>query len=735
LPLLGAVLASLAMGAAAPPSAADAAPMDAASVEAASVDAASIRLALASADTDTRLEQILDGSARVGFNPILARGTVVAADPAHPLWLRLRVEVPDDGRPRVVLLPRQGLASLRMFEAGPPVRLLAQAGVGVAPDARWPDRFALAVGGSGRQTLYMQAVGHGWLDLQPQLEEVGRAQSEAAATSRAFDLLYASLFLLGVAALVRRGMSGDRTLRVAAAAFACLGASLVANQHLQLRLGGIALADLALLAPAGWIFACTTLLWATQQYAGLEKNYPEVARAMDRAGFALLALALAVLFLPARWLPLAQLGALGVLGLTALSCAGSLMFDNRQWRWVATLLWFVLVGALAALWLAMQQVIPESPWARRGFEFVLALQLANYLLLPWGRQLWLRRSRRRQAATVELSAEQKIAHARDWMISSLQSGIETGADGDMEWIAYRRLMGGLKSVLPQTGAAVIAMNYHNEDLLLSEPKLAEPRFQMLLAQRGSLLKNLSRSMGPQQIGLDFNGPEGPLQQVLLAVIPLPIERPGWGLLVIERSPQVSYSDDELALCTEFAALATTAGDEAAEAMQRRRGREIDRESGAYRPEMLESLLQRAHALAMQKRRPLSVMRLAIDGYAALPPELAAEAIRIVADLVRDESEYGESLGRTAPDGFLVLLPGRPIGDARALGERLCAAVRKLALPVTEDSNLGVSIGVSQMHSSERLTGPLLDRAARALGKARQYGGNQVQAIAGANSTP
>ncbi len=695
-------------------------------------DQPSLRLAIASADAGTALDDIVDGRARVGFNPILSRGQVVQADPAQALWLRLRLDLPDDGKARVLVLPRQGLASLRMFDAGPPARLLGQAGAGIAPDSRWPDRFALRVDGTGQQTFYLQATGQGWLDLQPQLLEADDAQAAVAEASQAFDMLYVAFFLVGLAAVLRRGFAGERTLRVAAASVACLGASLVANQHLQLRLGALELADLTMLAPAAWVIACATLLWATQQYAGLGKNYPEVALALDRSGFALLAVGLVVLLLPVRWLGAVQLGAFGTLGLTSLACAGALMFDNRQWRWVATLLWFVLAGALAALWLAMQQVLPDSLWARRGYQFVLALQLANYLLLPWGRQWWLRRAQQREVSQVELSAEQKIAHARDWMISSLQSGIESGADGDMEWIAYRRLMGGLKSVLPQTGAAVIAMNYHNEDLLLSEPKTAEARFQMLLAQRGSLLKNLSRSMGPQQIGVDFTGPEGPLQQVLLAVIPLPIERPGWGLLLIERSPQVSYSEDELAMCTEFAALATTAGDEAAEAMQRRRTREIDGESGAYRAGMLDALLQRAHALATQKRRPLSVMRLAIDGHDALPPELGAEAIRIVADLVRDECEYGESLGRIAPDGFLVLLPGRPMGDARALGERLCAAVRKLALPVSEDKNLGISIGVSQMHSSERLTGPLLDRAARAQGKAQQYGGNQVQAIASVN---
>ncbi|MBC7657432.1 MAG: GGDEF domain-containing protein, partial [Frankiaceae bacterium] len=329
-------------------------------------------------------------------------------------------------------------------------------------------------------------------------------------------------------------------------------------------------------------------------------------------------------------------------------------------------------------------------------------------------------------------AEQKIAHAREWMIRSLQAGMENSSDeGDMKWIAYRRLMGGLKPVLPQTAAAVIAMNYHNEDLLLVEPKSAEARFQMLLAQRGSLLKNLSRSLAPQQIGVDFVGPDGPLQHVQLAVIPLPIERPGWGVLVIERSTNVSYSDPELDLCTEFAALATTAGDEAATVMQLRQATEIDPESGVYRREMTEQLLRRAHESAALKHKPLSLLRVCIDGFESIPGEASASVARVVADILRDEIDYGETIARVEPDQLLVLLSGRPIGEARALAERICAAVRKLALPMADDKSVSLSVGVSQMLMGERTPQLALERAMRALAKARQYGGNQVQAVAGA----
>jgi len=444
------------------------------------------------------------------------------------------------------------------------------------------------------------------------------------------------------------------------------------------------------------------------------------------------AIGLVMLFMPESFLPQLQVVSTVLLALTALICAAALSYDTRKWRWGPIVLWLAFALVLMAVPLAMMQVLNASILARRGFELVLALQLAIYLVLPLIRQRQQVRAKLKPGGQETQSAEEKIAHAREWMISSLQAGIANSADdSEMEWIAYRRLMGGLKTVLPQTAAAVIAMNYHNEDLLLVEPKTAEPGFQLLLAQRASLLKNLSRSMAPQQVGIDFTGPDGTPQHILLAVIPLPIERPGWGVLVIERSSKATYSDDELDLCTEFAALATTAGDEAAVAMQVRQANEIDAESGVYKREMIDQLYRQAHEQALKQRKPLSILRICMDGFGALPADASAKLMRRLADLIRDEIDYGDTIGRFTEDEFLVLLHGRSIGDARALAERICAAVRKLALPAADGATLQVSVGVSHMQPGERTAQFLLERAAKALAKARQYGGNQVQAIAGA----
>jgi len=428
-------------------------------------------------------------------------------------------------------------------------------------------------------------------------------------------------------------------------------------------------------------------------------------------------------------LPHLQVFGLCMLLLTAAVCSVSMFFDPRHWRWTMLLAWSGVLVALLALPMSWVQLMPETLLARRGYQLLLALLLACYLLLPWVRQALRSRAMAQRAVVVEPSAEEKIAHAREWLMSSLQAGMEAAAGSDMEWIAYPRLMAGLKPVLPQSAAAVIAMNYHNEDLLLVDPADAEPRFRMLLSQRASLLKNLSRSLGPQQIVIDFDGPEGPLPHVMLAVIPLPIDRPGWGALVIERAQEDTYSEAELDLCTEFAALATTAADEAGEAMELKHVREVDADSGGFRADMLDTQLARASEVSIQKRKPLGIMRVAIDGYDKLAPEGVPALARSVANTIREEIDFGEAIVRRTADEFVVLLAGRAAGEIRALGERICAEMQRHPLPGA-DGPLTVSIGAALMLPGERTPQMVMERSARALVKSQSYGGNQAQMVAG-----
>ena len=691
-----------------------------------------LRLAVLEADEKVRLPEILSGHARLGFSPLLRPGYSVFAQPGQIVWLRVRADVPDDGRPLYLSLPRQAIERMRVYSANAPDQALAETGIERQPkEIRWPDALILPMPSdpTGTSTVYLEVRGSGLLNLQPQLLDDEQVQDEAGSARMLYQLLYGSLLLIGVLAVIRRWTKGESGYRLAQAAFACLAAALVDANHLQFAVGGTPLSARPHLPIALWLLACATLLRATAQYAGHEKNTPELARGLEIGAWALGGLALGALFVPMDRLALLQIGGLATLALAALVCCVALFLDPRHWRWTPMMIWVGVLLALLALPLSHAQLLPMTPLVRRGFQVMLAMLLGSYLVLPWVRQALRERAKVRRAIVVEPSAEEKIAHAREWLMSSLEAGMQTAAEADMEWIAYRRLMAGLKPVLPQTAAAVIAMNYHDEDLLLVEPPSAEARFRMLLTQRASLLKNLSRSLAPQQIEIDFDGPEGPLDHVMLAIIPLPVERPGWGALVIEREKTAIYSDAELDLCAEFAALATTAADEAAEVMQARHAAEIEPESGAYRPEMIDALLQRAMEMSIQKRKPVSVLCVEIDNFDKLDEGVRPALVRSVCDTLRDEIDFGETIGRRAPDQFLVLLGGRAAGEVRGLAERICSEMRRHPLPGA-DGPLTVSIGCAQMNAGERNPQMMIERADKALAKARAYGGNQPQMVLG-----
>lgn len=319
--------------------------------------------------------------------------------------------------------------------------------------------------------------------------------------------------------------------------------------------------------------------------------------------------------------------------------------------------------------------------------------------------------------------------ARERLLASLDSGLQNAADGDLKWIAFRRLLDGLKPVLPQTSAAVVAMHFHGENLLQVEPKDAEARYRELLGQRSTLLKNLSRLRAPQQIGIDFDGPEGPLDQVQLAIIPLPVEKPGWGALLVERQANVTYSDSELALCAEFAAMAMMAGEEAANKLKDQRNADTDPATGVYRREPLDQLLQGQLDKARQKQTPLCVLCVLVDQMGRLREtggeESAIAGLRPVAELLREESDYGDLLGRAGPDGFLLVSPGKALMQARDYADKLRAAVARMAVDPRISAALTVSIGVAQSAGNERDARTLVERAAKVAQIAAKNGGNQI----------
>lgn len=691
-------------------------------------------LAVKETPAGTTLDDILSGRAQPGFTPVLTPGFEFDARAGRETWVRIRTDLPPapDGGWRLGInrVPLDRI--VLVLPDGAPV---AEAGFFAVrgEETPWPATFYLAVPGelSGPTDLYLRLEGRVRGGLHVSLQDASSARSDEAAARRYFRFVYGLLLAVAALSLVRH-LDEPRAgaLAVGGAALATWLACLGVNGHVY------SLPELALLGYLGAVVPQALLLLgagplvlATRYYSGLSKSAPELVPWMRGLGWLMIAAAVYGLVVSSTPPHLLQIMAWVGYSLAGLACLLMLLLDARGYRWLPILALVATAGAVLLRHLAQAQVLPASLYNLYGWQLALAVTVAMFLVLPWVRARMQRWNQHKRSQVREPTAEEKIAVARARLVESLQAGLANAADGDLKWIAFRRLLDGLKPVLTQTSAAVVAMHYHGEDLLQVEPRDAENRYRNLLSQRATLLKNLSRLRAPQQVGIDFDGPDGPLEQVQLAVIPLPIPKPGWGALLVERRADVTYTDAELALCAEFAAVAIVAGDEAATTVNARRDADTDLPTGALRTEPLLRHLAKLMDTARQQQQPLTLLCVAVDQLPTLRESgggVGAEAgLRAVADLLREEADYGDLLGRSGPDGFLLVAPGRALLKSRDYAEKLRGAVSRMAVDPRVTAGLTVSIGIAQAGHDERDPAALFARATRVAQIAGKNGGNQI----------
>jgi diguanylate cyclase (GGDEF)-like protein len=697
----------------------------------------SFELAVMETPIGTPLADILSGRAQPGFTPLLTPGLKFDTQPDRALWLRIRTTLPpgpsENWRLDLVRVPLDHVR-LRLPPDG---TVVAQQSFYDAPAGRepWSSNFALALppGLAGDVELYLEMEGNVSGGLHVRLLSAADSKAGAAAARSYFRFVYGLLLLVAVLAVARR-FEDERsgTSAVAAAAFCALLACLGLNGHLYslpeiARLSYIgATAPMALVLLAGG-----PLLLAVRNYAGLEKSAPGMVPWIRGLAWLLVAAAAAcLLLLPDTEARRMQAVAISTFAVAVGISVVMLLMDSRGTRWAPLVGLSTMVGLAVIRVLADRQVLPATLFNLYGWQIMLAVTMLLLVALPWLRARLVRWQVRRRSTPVEATTEEKIATARERLMTTLQSGLKNAADGDMKWIAFRRLLDGLKPVLPQTSAAVVAMHFHGEDLLQVEPKDAEGRYRELLAQRATLLKNISRLRAPQQIAIDFDGPDGPLDQVQLAIIPLPVPKPGWGALLVERMKDVTYSENELALCAEFAAVAIVAGDEAAAAVSAQRSAETDPITGTLRHQPLRLELQQRMEAARLKQRPLSLLTLLPD-QAAMLREAGGEVgvaagQRVIGELLREELEYGDVVGRDPGDGFLIVAEGKRLIEARDYAERLRVAISRMVVdPKVAPTGLTLSVGVAQAGPQEREPTALLQRSDKAVQIASRNGGNQI----------
>ncbi|WP_158637152.1 7TMR-DISMED2 domain-containing protein [Arenimonas daejeonensis] len=457
-----------------------------------------VDLAVMETPVGTRLEDILSGRAQPGFTPVLTPGFSFAARDGTAIWVRIRTELPpgDASRLRLVM-PRVPLDRLRL-RLPPSGEVVANDSFfrPTADDSPWSANFELPLpaGLAGKTELYLELEGRISGGLHLRLLDIDQSASHEARAQSLFRYTYLIFLLVAALSLARHAEDPQSgALSIGAAALASWLACLGINGHLY------ALPEIAQLTSLGatvplalLLLGAGPLVLATRHYAGLSKSAPGLVPWMRGLGWLLVALAAYCLIFPSlqphhlQWV--AWIGY--VLALAA--CLLMLLMDSRTYRWGPILALSAVAVAVVLRVLADHQAVEAGLFNLYGAQLLLAVTMALYLGLPWIRARLQRWAMRKRAAPPEPSAEEKIQLARERLLESLQSGLKNAADGDLKWIAFRRLLDGLKPVLSQSSAAVVAMHFHGEDMLQVEPPSAEPRYRELLEQRATLLKNLSR---------------------------------------------------------------------------------------------------------------------------------------------------------------------------------------------------------------------------------------------------
>ncbi len=700
-----------------------------------------LELSLGDSMRDITLENILSGQAKVNLSPVVSDGFSVISDSRKKYWLRMKVSLPSEGGDRILSFERQNVHSIKLYlveKSDKKVSVIplqsSQTPHQETTRGRWPTRivFVLPAEVKNEAVLYAELELAGYVHLSPLLL-TGEQQAALSASDDAFfTYLYFAILILICLAIYRQ-------LRAAESQAILVGLGLIVglfgffayNTHLPMFLK-TEFINRPSLAYALLILATAPFLAASSIFSGLNARWPQGAVWVVR--FALLLMGLAVFVAFTDYLDIGSLQLMTAIIWTVATFTACFiyLFDVRSSRWSALIVAMALLAALWAPTLVFKQMLPATHMNLYGFEVFFITLMLVYLVFPWLRLVLQERGRRRRVVPEpELSAEEKITNARKQLMEGLQSALVNASENDVEWIAYRRLLEGLKPILPQIASAVVAKNYHNEDFLIVEPKSATDRYVALISQRSNMLKNLSRMTAPQQIRLDFDGPDGPLQEVSLAVIPLPIDKPGWGALIVERQADRIYTELEMDFGAEFAALATTAGDEAAEAMLVRHQRELDSETGLYNRDKFDAVIKQLIDASILQKKQLSLLRICFDNFEAMTankPQLKKESLQSLVAALNDEVDYGVTMARFDAETIVVLMPDRNLGQARELAQRICNIAPAVAVSSEPLARFTLSVGVSQLQPGERSSNMMFDRSRAALEKAQQYGGNQIQAM-------
>ena len=221
------------------------------------------------------------------------------------------------------------------------------------------------------------------------------------------------------------------------------------------------------------------------------------------------------------------------------------------------------------------------------------------------------------------------------------------------------------------------------------------------------------------------------------VLPLFAESQLLGAVAVEHSRRTSWKIERRVVmaASQFAAYAALALRNAWLLAQTQRMADTDGLTGVANRRMFDITLTREVERARREQGNLSVLLLDLDHFKKFNDQhghLAGdEALKMFGKALATESRASDLVARYGGEEFAVVLPNCAPAEARRMGERVCAAVRRLSGPAP----LTVSIGAATFPADGRTAEEIVHAADNALYASKRGGRDRVEMAAALDPAP